>query len=102
LDAFLLPNLEKISRNIALFDAFVAENPILSSFTKPKAGSTSFVPLDIKTSSLEFSNQLVEKTGIMTLPCEMFNHRGTYIRVGFGRTNFPEVLEILDRYLKTY
>ena len=102
LDAFLLPNLEKISRNIALFDAFVAENPILSSFTKPKAGPTSFVPLDIKTSSLEFSNQLVEKTGIMTLPCEMFNHRGKYIRVGFGRANFPEVLEILGRYLKTY
>lgn len=102
LDAFLLPNLEKIRRNIALFDAFVTENPILSSFTSPKAGSTSFVPLDIKTSSLEFSNQMVEKTGIMTVPSEMFNHGGKYIRVGFGRANFPEMLEILGRYLKIY
>ena len=76
--------------------------PILPSFTPPKAGSTSFVPLDIKTSSLAFSNQMVEKTGIMTVPSEMFNHRGKYIRVGFGRANFPEMLEILGQYLKTY
>ena len=102
LDVFLLPNLEKIRANIELFDAFVTENPILSSFTPPKAGSTSFVPLDIKTSSLAFSNQMVEKTGVMTVPSEMFNHRGKYIRVGFGRANFPEILEILGQYLKTY
>ena len=99
---FLLPNLEKIRANIELFDAFVTENPILSSFTPPRAGSTSFVPLDIKTSSLAFSNQMVEKTGVMTVPSEMFNHRGKYIRVGFGRANFPEMLEILGQYLKTY
>ena len=47
-------------------------------------------------------NEIIEEPGIMTVPSEMFNHGGKYIRVGFGRANFPEMLEILNRYLKTY
>lgn len=45
---------------------------------------------------------MVEKIGIMTVPSEIFNLGGKYIRVGFGRANFPEMLEILGQYLKTY
>tara|TARA_R110001583_G_scaffold123082_1_gene274431 strand:+ start:50678 stop:51808 length:1131 start_codon:yes stop_codon:yes gene_type:complete len=101
IDKFLPQNLKKIKENILLFGDFVGKHPIISSFTPPKAGSTSFVKLNINNSSLEFSNQLVEKTGIMTVPSEMFEHNGKYIRVGFGRNNFPEVLDILDNYLKT-
>lgn len=67
-----------------------------------KGGSTSFVKLNIENSSLEFSNHLVEKTGTMTVPSEMFGYQGKYIRVGFGRSNFSEILDILDKYLKAY
>lgn len=101
IDKFLPLNLMKIRENILLFREFVAKHSIISSFIPPKAGSTSFVKLNIEKSSLEFSNQLVEKTGIMTVPSEMFEYHGKYIRVGFGRSSFPEVLDILDKYLKT-
>lgn len=101
IDKFLPLNLIKIRENILLFSEFVAKHSIISSFIPPKAGSTSFIKLNIENSSLEFSNQLVEKTGIMTVPSEMFEYQGKYIRVGFGRRNFPEVLDILDKYLKT-
>ena len=84
-----------------LFGEFIAEHQIISSFIPPKAGSTSFVKLNIENSSFEFSNQLVEKTGIMTLPSEMYEYPGKYIRVGFGRSNIPEVLDRLDKYFKT-
>ena len=46
--------------------------------------------------------QMVKKVGIITVPSEIFNLGGKYIRVGFGRANFPEMLEILGQYLKTY
>lgn len=101
IDKFLFQNMNKIKKNILLFDEFAAKHQIISSFIHPKAGSTSFVKLNIENSSLEFSNQLVEKTGIMTVPSEMFEYQGKYIRVGFGRSNFPEALDTLDNYLKT-
>lgn len=101
IDKFLPQNLKKIRENVFLFGEFVAKHPIISSYTPPKAGSTCFVKLNIENSSLEFSNQLVEKTGIMTVPSEMFEYEGKYIRVGFGRSNFPEILNILHKYLKT-
>ena len=101
IEKFLPKNLRIIRKNILLFEEFVEEHQIISSFIPPKAGSTSFVKLNIENSSLEFSNQLVKKTGIMTLPSEMYEYSGKYIRVGFGRSNFPEVLDRLKKYLKT-
>jgi aspartate/methionine/tyrosine aminotransferase len=102
IDKFLLPNIQKIKKNISFFEQFVKSHQIISSFTPPKAGSTSFVKLNINNSSLEFSNQLVEKTGIMTIPSEMYGYEGNYIRIGFGRKTFPEVLNVLDEYIKKY
>ncbi|WP_109831123.1 aminotransferase class I/II-fold pyridoxal phosphate-dependent enzyme [Reichenbachiella versicolor] len=102
LDKFLEPNLEKIKKNILVFQEFADQQELISSFVPPRAGSTSFVELAIEGTSLEFSNQLVEQAGIMTVPAEMFEYEGKYIRVGFGRANFPETLEVFADYLKDY
>ncbi len=93
-------NRKKIQKNISIFVDYVKGHELITNFTPPQAGSTSFVKLNIDGSSMEFSNRLVEKTGIMTVPAEMFEYAGKYIRIGFGRENFPNVLEILDKYLK--
>jgi len=37
----------------------------------------------------------------MTVPAEMFEHEEKYIRIGFGRENLPEVLEVFDDYLNS-
>ncbi|MCH1539026.1 MAG: aminotransferase class I/II-fold pyridoxal phosphate-dependent enzyme [Flavobacteriaceae bacterium] len=101
LDAFLVPNLEKIKRNLSFFERF-ASNQKLLSFVPPKAGSTAFVKLNIESSSLEFSDKLVSETGIMSVPSEMFGYQGKYIRIGFGRDNFPKILDEFNQYLNTY
>jgi aspartate/methionine/tyrosine aminotransferase len=100
IEAFLEPNLQKIERNIAYFKEFMGTTDIIPSFIPPKAGSTAFVPLNIESTALEFSNQLVKETSIMTLPAEMFEYEGKYIRVGFGRENFPEALQLFADYLE--
>lgn len=100
-DHFIFHNLKKIRRNIELFQQFAAEQPLIASFVAPQAGSTAFVRINISITALEFSNQLVEQTGIMTVPAEMFDCNERYIRIGFGRANFSEVLEILGEALKT-
>ncbi len=99
IDKFLLPNMNKIKVNIGLFDIFYTKHKEIGSFVAPKAGSTAFVKLNIPNSSLDFCNRLVKEAGIMALPSEMFEHEGKYIRVGFGRNNFSEVLGKFGEYL---
>ena len=99
---FLQPNLKKIRANISLFERFVKEHSIINQFIPPQAGSTSFVKLNIEETALEFSDKMVEKVGIMTVPSEMFEYEEKYIRVGFGRENFREILELFEEYLKRF
>lgn len=99
---FILPNLAKIKSNIALFTSFIEQYPFITSFTTPRAGSTAFVKINSKNTALAFSNHMVEKAGIMTVPAEMFEYEGKYLRIGFGRENFPEVIERFADYLKQY
>ncbi|MEQ9427009.1 MAG: aminotransferase class I/II-fold pyridoxal phosphate-dependent enzyme [Cyclobacteriaceae bacterium] len=99
IERFIQPNIEKIQRNVAVFEEFTTNHELIDSFIPPKAGSISFVNLNIETTALEFSDNLVAKTGIMTVPAEMFEHSGKYIRVGFGRENFTDILELLSKHL---
>ena len=100
IDCFLNPNIQKIDKNIRLFQEFSNRNTLVDSFIPPKAGSVAFVKLQIEKSALQFSNELIEKTGIMTVPSEMFDYPGKYIRVGFGRENLPDTLHKLQDYGK--
>jgi aspartate/methionine/tyrosine aminotransferase len=101
IDHFLGPNLDKIQKNMALFKAFSKEHDLIASFVPPKAGSIAFVQLNIENSSLDFCDRLLKETGIMAVPAEMFEYSGRFIRVGFGRKNFPEVLAVLSQFAAT-
>ena len=100
MDVFRLPNINKIVQNIKLFKAFSQKHKAIGSFVEPKSGSTAFVKLNIKNSSLEFSDDLVEKAGVMTVPAEMFAFGGKYIRIGFGRKDMEETLKVFGDYLE--
>jgi aspartate/methionine/tyrosine aminotransferase len=102
IEKFLNPNIKKIRNNILHFTEFANKHNDFFKFIPPKAGSTSFIKLNIEESSLHFSNKLVEKTGIMALPSEMFEYKGKYLRIGFGRKNLPEILKELDKFLNAY
>jgi hypothetical protein len=36
----------------------------------------------------------------MTIPAEMFDHPGKFIRVGFGRESLPKILPVMARFLE--
>lgn len=95
---FIKQNIKKICKNISLFKDFVnsdSSRAIFSNFIIPQAGSVAFVKINYAGSSLDFSNHLVKTTGIMTVPSEMFDYRSGFLRVGFGRESFPEVINSL-------
>lgn len=106
-EAFVGPNVEKIKSNVAFFKDAVESGalPFVTEFVAPFAGSVAFVGIDPAKSSylldftpstaLEFSDAIVEKYGIMTVPAPMFEACGNYLRIGFGRENFKDVISML-------
>ena len=103
MDKFLIPNLNKIKRNIELFSNFQKQNENLFDFYLPRSGSTAFIKLKLKESTSEFADKLVKETGIMLLPAETFEYGDSHLRIGFGREIMPEMLNIFQNYIsKTY
>ncbi len=96
---FINPNLQKIKKNIEIFKKFVGKYSLLFDFIPPKSGSVSFVKINSEESSLDFAKKLVESKGIMTVPAEMFDYPGKYLRIGFGRSNFEQALNEFDFFL---
>lgn len=106
-EKFIGPNIEKIKGNVAFFKEAVdaGKLPFVEKFAEPVAGSVAFVEINPSKAAylldfeprtaLEFSDAIVEKYGIMTIPATMFETDGNYLRIGFGRENFKEVLEKL-------
>ncbi|MEL6835471.1 MAG: aminotransferase class I/II-fold pyridoxal phosphate-dependent enzyme [Bacteroidota bacterium] len=98
-ERYIQANVQKIAGNVQQFQAFAEGQPLIKKFILPRAGSTAFVELNISESALQFSNRLVETAGIMTLPAEMFEYPGPYIRLGFGREKMREGLEQFADFL---
>lgn len=98
-EAFLSPNIEKIQRNVALFQESIAAGklPWVEKFIPPVAGSVAFVKIKCDGTAMEWSKALVQSRSILTVPAEMFEYPGTYLRIGFGRENFPEVLKMMEQ-----
>ncbi len=100
IEKFLEPNLNKIKNNIKLFTDFVRPHQDVLHFIPPQSGSTAFVKLNIDISSYDFTQKLIEESSVMTVPAEMFEYEGKYIRIGFGRENFSQSLKVFDDFLK--
>jgi aspartate/methionine/tyrosine aminotransferase len=106
-EKFITPNIEKIKENVAFFKQAVEAGrlPFVKKFVEPVAGSIAFVEIEPSKAeyllgwqpqtALEFSDAIVEKYGIMTVPAPMFDYPGNYLRIGFGRENFQQVLRLL-------
>ncbi len=97
-DRLIQMNIEKIQKNMQIFSEYAKDSDLIERFIPPAAGSTAFVKLNISGSAKSFSDELVTEHGIMTVPAEMFGFEGPYIRLGFGRRNFPQGLEQLKKF----
>jgi len=67
-------------------------------WNRPQAGPVAFVGLRGQ-SARDFSDRLVADQGVLLLPGTGLGFDDRHVRFGFGRLNFPDGLEQLDRYL---
>ncbi|MDB5285820.1 MAG: hypothetical protein JWR05_769 [Mucilaginibacter sp.] len=98
---FIQPNIEKIKGNITLFKQFQERNPDLLDFPVPMAGSTAFIRLKTSLTAFKYAEELIQRTGIMMLPSEKFDYGHQHARIGFGRNNLSEILDIWEHFQKT-
>lgn len=96
-EKFIEVNLNKIRENKKHFASFVNRHPYtFPSWKETIAGSTALVELNTDQPTLEYTEQIVQKTGIMLVPGEMFEYGEKYVRIGFGRANMPEALAVWE------
>jgi aspartate/methionine/tyrosine aminotransferase len=89
-----------IARNLAAAGAFFSKHPGLFTWIAPQGGSIAFPALDREISVEAFCRGAVEGKDVMILPGTVFDFEGNHFRVGLGRADLPEVLEVLESYVK--
>ncbi len=87
-----------VKGNLAVAEPFFSRWRDVFRWNRPQAGSVALVGLRGR-SARDFNAKLVAEQGVLLLPSVGFGFGDEYVRFGFGRLNFADNLEQLDRYL---
>ncbi|MEO8207901.1 MAG: aminotransferase class I/II-fold pyridoxal phosphate-dependent enzyme [Chloroflexota bacterium] len=103
LDTVLARSRGIVAANMALLDDFFARRADAFSWVRPRGGSIGFPRLvqggPAGPSGGRFCAGLVEATGVLLLPSTTFGAGDEHVRIGLGRSDLPEALMELERYL---
>lgn len=92
-EQFIEVNLEKIRSNKEVFKSFVNRHSnLFQDYKEPQAGSTALVKINLNEPTLSYAERIVEKSGVMLVPSEIFEYGDQHFRIGFGRANMKEAL----------
>jgi aspartate/methionine/tyrosine aminotransferase len=91
-------NRKIIGGNLLLLDKFFSKHTDKFAWLRPKAGPIAF-PRLIDGDVEGFCDDLVKRTGVLLLPGTVYDERGNHFRIGFGRRNMPEALQLLENSL---
>jgi aspartate/methionine/tyrosine aminotransferase len=90
---------ERVRRNAAELDAFLARRRELFAWNRPVGGSVCFPRWLGPEGTSALADEVVERAGIMVVPSALFDFGDRHLRIGFGREDLPEVLERFGDYL---
>lgn len=100
-DTLLKRNRKIMLHNLQLLDAFMERQRHRLAWVRPQSGTVAFLELLLPIPIEQFTEQLVEKTGVLIMPGTIFDITGNFFRIGFGRKDMPEVLERFEAYLNS-
>jgi aspartate/methionine/tyrosine aminotransferase len=87
-----------IQDNLALAEPFFSRWRSVFRWNRPQAGSVALIGLWGR-SARDFNDRLVAEQGVLLLPSVGLGFGDGHVRFGFGRLNFSDNLEQLNRYL---
>ncbi|MGV8924284.1 MAG: aminotransferase class I/II-fold pyridoxal phosphate-dependent enzyme [Ewingella sp.] len=99
--------MDRSRANLQRLNDFLARYPQHFELTQPKAGVLAFVRYKGAEGAEAFATRLVEGSGVMVIPSVVYASALTtvsedFLRIGFGRANLGEALEVLGSWLETY
>ena len=92
-------NLEIVGRNLRLLDELFSRYSGVFEWVRPTAGPIGF-PLLRGVADVDALCEALAKAGVLLLPGSVYDEP-LHARVGFGRADMPEALELLEELLKT-
>jgi len=99
-EAIIQRNLEIIQGNLAYAEGFFRKYDQYFLNNRPAAGPIGFHQLKIPGEINAFCQDLIQKKGVLLLPGDVYEVKGDYFRMGYGRKNFKESLDRLAAYLE--
>lgn len=103
-DKILQRNRKLVNDNLAVLNSFFTKYPHLFQWTEPDGGCIGYPRYIGEGNVQDFIQRLIEAIGVLFLPASVFQSElgptpTDRFRVGFGRDNFREAINILDDYL---
>ncbi|KYC45073.1 MAG: Aspartate aminotransferase [Candidatus Methanofastidiosum methylothiophilum] len=92
-------NMHIIKANLDLLDDFFKKYNHLLEWVRPKATAIGFPKIKFDMDIKDFSNDLLEKKGVLILPGYVFGDYNKNFRIGFGKLNTKEVLKKFEEYI---
>ena len=88
-----------VAANMERLDEFFADWADRFTWVRPRGGSIGFPRLTVPGVRIDdWASALVEAEGVLLVPGSVFGHPGNHFRLGFGRTDLPEGLGLLEGY----
>lgn len=90
-----------IGENLPILSAFMRRHAEHLTWVPPRAGSVCFPRFLGAVDSEHFAETLIARTGVVVVPGARFQYERTHFRVGYGRTDMPRALELIDPHIAT-
>lgn len=101
-DKILKRNRKVMLDNLKILESFMGRHQDLLSWVSPQSGTMAVLELLLPVSIEKFSEELVEKMGVLIMPGNVFDLPGNFFRIGFGKKNMIEALNRFEQFLKYY
>ena len=93
----------RLASNVETATRFFVRHSLLFEWAPPQAGSVCFPRLQVTAGIIRgseaFCAALLERTGILLLPSTVFGYGDRHVRLGLGRDDLRQALELFDEYL---
>ncbi len=89
-----------VNYNLKFVDELMKTHGEYFSWIRPKGGCVGFIHYKKSESVDDFCHRLVQSEGVLLMPASIFDMTSNHFRIGFGRQNFPDVLDKLKASLK--
>jgi aspartate/methionine/tyrosine aminotransferase len=89
----------RIRRNIKILDDFCSKYSYCMCWNPPLGGSICFPRMSLTDDTSVFCETLIKETGIMLVPSSVFQYGNHHVRIGFGREDFPEIIERFSTFI---